>query len=435
MRGDDTGKGPDLHAVQKITVRILLIITGWVVLVLVVGLARHFLFLILLAWLSAIAAEPAIRWLIRHRWKRGLATAAVGGSVLVIAVVTLALFGTSMFQQLSQLVQGAPAVVEQVARQLNSSFGLELNPQEIASKLQLTSDQVQDLAGTYGAGVLGAVESLGSVLIDLLTVVVFAFYIAGAGPRLVQRLAVWMPPDRQLVFGELWEMATQKTGGFVASKVILSALSTAFHAVFFWAIGLPGWLPLALLAGITAQFIPIVGTYIGVLIPGIVALADKPINALWIVLFAVVYQQIESYVFTPRVAEKTMDVNPAVALAAVFLGVAIWGPIGAVIGVPITAVVVAILDTYGPRHRLVPELTGDDETLAAAVDSRQDDDPDDGRSTDPGGAGERGSSNPTADRITQCPPHSVAGVATRCSPRGSTVRHSRPVATARGLSQ
>ena len=79
-----------------------------------------------------------------------------------------------------------------------------------------------------------------------------------------------------------------------------------------------------------------------------------------------------------------MDVNPAIALAAVFLGVAIWGPIGAVIGVPITAVVVAVLDTYGPAARLVPELAGDDETLAAAVDSRQDDDPDDGRSTDPG---------------------------------------------------
>ena len=369
MRRADTGNGPDLHAVQKITIRILLIITAWVVLILVVGLARHFLFLILLAWLSAIAAEPAIRWLIRHRWKRGLATGVVGGSVLVLAIVTLALFGTSMFQQLSQLVQGAPAVVEQVVRQLNSSFGMELDPGEIASKLQLTSDQVQDLAGTYGAGVLGAVESLGSVLIDLLTVVVFAFYIAGAGPRLVQRLAVWMPADRQLMFGELWEIATQKTGGYVASKVILSAVSTAFHAVFFWAIGLPGWLPLALLAGITAQFIPIVGTYIGVLIPGVVALADKPINALWIVLFAIVYQQIESYVFTPRVAEKTMDVNPAIALAAVFLGVAIWGPIGAIIGVPITAVVVAVLDTYGPRHQLVPELTGDDETLAAAVDS------------------------------------------------------------------
>ena len=86
----------------------LLVITSWVVLALVVGLARHFLFLILLAWLSAIAAEPAIRWLIRHRWKRGLATAAVGGSVLVLALVTFALFGTSLFAAVDAARARAP---------------------------------------------------------------------------------------------------------------------------------------------------------------------------------------------------------------------------------------------------------------------------------------------------------------------------------------
>jgi hypothetical protein len=49
-------------------------------------------------------------------------------------------------------------------------------------------------------------------------------------------------------------------------------------------------------------------------------------------------------------------VNPAIALAAVFLGAAIWGPIGAIIGVPIAAVVASIMETYGRRYELVPYL-------------------------------------------------------------------------------
>ena len=58
--------------------------------------------------------------------------------------------------------------------------------------------------GLFGAscGVLGVFGSLASVLFDLITVIVFSFYIAGAGPGLVQRLAVWLPHERQLVLGD-----------------------------------------------------------------------------------------------------------------------------------------------------------------------------------------------------------------------------------------
>ena len=79
-------------------------------------------------------------------------------------------------------------------------------------------------------------------------------------------------------------------------------------------------------------------------------------TALEIVIFATIYQQIETYVFTPRVSKRTMDVNSGIALAAVFIGAAIWGPIGALIGIPLAAAVVAVVGTYGKRYELVPEL-------------------------------------------------------------------------------
>ena len=51
-----------------------------------------------------------------------------------------------------------------------------------------------------------------------------------------------------------------------------------------------------------------------------------------------------------------MDVNPVVALGAVFVGAAIWGPLGALIGIPIAAAAVAVLDTYSHRYELVPDV-------------------------------------------------------------------------------
>jgi predicted PurR-regulated permease PerM len=129
-----------------------------------------------------------------------------------------------------------------------------------------------------------------------------------------------------------------------------------FHASFFWFVDVPFWLPLGIFAGIVGQFIPTIGTYIGVALPALFTLLANPLSALWIVIFATVYQQIENYVFTPRISQRTMDVHPAVALGAVIAGAAIWGPIGALIGIPIAAVALAILDTFSKRHELLPEL-------------------------------------------------------------------------------
>jgi len=105
-----------------------------------------------------------------------------------------------------------------------------------------------------------------------------------------------------------------------------------------------------------SQFIPTIGTYIGVAIPAVFAAFNDPVDVIWIIIFATVYQQIESYVFTPRVSRATMDIHPAIALGSVFVGFAFFGPIGAIIGIPLAAAVIAIIETYANRHELVPEL-------------------------------------------------------------------------------
>jgi predicted PurR-regulated permease PerM len=357
----------DQRDIQAAAIRVLVIVSVWLIVAWVVGVVQHFLFLILLAWLAAIASEPAIRWFLRRGMRRSRATAIVGATVILVVLGLVAVFARTLFEQAAQLVRSAPATVKSVVDQLNSTFGLQLDAAQITSTLRLRPDQIQGVASDLAAGAPGWFGSLLSVLVDLVTVVVFTFYIAAAGPRLVQEIAVWLPPDRQPILGEVWDIAEQKTGGYVDSKIVLAALSAVFHGIFFWAIGLPGWLPLALLAGITAQFVPVIGSLLGAVVPVVVALGDKPITALWIVVFAIIYQQIETYVLTPRISQRTMEVNPAIALAAVFLGAAIWGPIGAFIGVPIAAAVVSIIQTYGRRYELVPHIASTDDADAPAA--------------------------------------------------------------------
>jgi predicted PurR-regulated permease PerM len=319
------------------------------------SVTRHFLFLILLAWLFAAALEPGILALMARGLSRGVAASFVGGGTLVLVLVLAVVFGKLFFDQIAGLVVSAPGTAASVIHWANDTFGVSLDPNTLSSSLSLTPSNIQSWAGTLSGGVLSVVGSLASVVIDLVTVLVFGFYFAGDGPNFFRVIASGMSPRRQRVFVTVTDITTAKTGGYVVSKIILAALSTVFHGVFFAAIGVPYWLPFALLVGITAQFVPLIGTYIGVLLPVLAVVFVSPWKALAIVAFAAVYQQIESYVFTPRVSAKTMDVNPAIALAAVFVGAAIWGPLGALIGIPLAAAAVAILGTYRKSYELVPE--------------------------------------------------------------------------------
>ncbi len=140
------------------------------------------------------------------------------------------------------------------------------------------------------------------------------------------------------------------------SRVILAALNSIFTSVFLLIIDVPYWLPLGLFTGIISQFIPTIGSYLGGIIPAIVAVVNDPFDGLLVIVFVTIYQQIENYLFTPRVSSLTMDIHPAVAFASVIVFASFFGPVGALIGVPIAAAVIALIQTYGKRYELIPEL-------------------------------------------------------------------------------
>jgi predicted PurR-regulated permease PerM len=325
----------------------------------------HFLFLVVMAWLFAIALEPGIRILIARGRSRGLSAAIVGGSALLVALLLAAVFGQLFFTQIAEFVKAVPGLTASVIDWVNSRFGTTYDASTISQSLNLTPSQIASWAESLSGGVLGVVGSLSAVLFDLVTALVFGFYFAADGPSFMATVAAWMPQRAQMVFLNVSEIAIQKTGGYVVSKIALAALSSLFHGIFFAAIGVPYWLPFALFVGVTAQFVPMIGTYIGIVLPVLATAFTSPWKAVAVIAFAAVYQQIETYVFTPRVSKKTMDVNPAIALGAVFVGAAIWGPLGAIIGIPLAAAGVAILDTYKKRYDLVPEIA---ETVAAATE-------------------------------------------------------------------
>ncbi len=315
---------------------------------------KSFLGLLFLAWLLSISFEPIVERLHRRGMRRGLATGAVMCGIALVAVGFLAVFGAVLVNQLTDLVTALPGVVNDVVQWANDTFGTTFDAGDINDSLRLTPERVQQLVQELTPGVVGILSSLVGLVFQGLTLMLFTFYMSAQAPQLRDTVSRWFPPRQQRVISTVWEIAVDKTGSYVVSRFLLAALSSVLTGGFLWVIGVPYWLPLGIWTGLVSQFIPTVGTYLAILVPALIALAEQPLDAVWVVVFGTLYQQVENYIFAPRITARTVSIHPAVAFGAVVVGAELFGPFGALVSVPVVAAIVAVAETYGHRYELVP---------------------------------------------------------------------------------
>ncbi len=272
-----------------------------------------------------------------------------GGAILVFLAAIVPL----LVSQTAALVQAAPGYLDRIERFLGTSLDLNLSVERLQAALSAAGQQVL----SFSADIAGRVVGIGTAVLGfafrLLTIAMFAFYFVADGPRFRRSLLSMLRPERQREVLRIWEIAVEKTGGYVYSRVLLAAASSVFTWVALRLIGVPYALALSLWVGVMSQFVPVVGTYIAAVLPTLVALFVSPVKALWVVALLVGYQQVENYLIAPRVTARTMAIHPAIAFGSVIAGVALVGGIGAVLALPTAATIQAVVSTAIERHQVV----------------------------------------------------------------------------------
>jgi predicted PurR-regulated permease PerM len=314
------------------------------------------IFQVIMAWLASIAMEPAVSRLARHM-KRGLATGLVMLAVVLFAVAFSAAFGNLLVSQAVTLIQGIPAILSGVATWLNETLGTQFDPATLLEQLHISPQTLATWGADVAGGVLGVLATVLGGIFSLFTLGLFIFYFSADAPRLKRWVARLLPPQRQEVFLVVWGLAVQKTGGYVAARVVLAAICGGCTAVFLLIIGMPYWLALGVWTGVVAQFVPTVGTYIAIALPVVVGLTSAdPVDGVLALIFALIYQQIENLTIEPKISADAVDMHPAVAFASVLLGAALFGVAGALVAVPIAALLLSLLDIYSRQYELLPQL-------------------------------------------------------------------------------
>jgi predicted PurR-regulated permease PerM len=314
------------------------------------------LFTVLMSWFAAIAMAPAVTRLSRHM-RRGAATGIVMGGFALFVVVFVAAFGSLFVDQMAELIRKVPDILDGALRWANDTFSTSLSRDEILASVDLTPDRIAAAAGSIGISLLGFVGSAFGAVFSVFTFGMFIFYLSANMPQLERWVAGLFPARQQKVVATVWTLTAQKTGGYVGARVILATINAVTTGIVFAVIGMPYWLPLALWTGIVAQFVPTVGTYISIALPVVVGLlSPNPVIGVIALVWAVLYQQVENLTIEPRVSAKAVDVNPAVSFGAVLLGAALFGVAGAFLAVPVVAMLLSLLDVYGHRHEILPDI-------------------------------------------------------------------------------
>ncbi len=298
----------------------------------------------------AFAIEPSVNWLARHGWRRGPATGVVFLTLLLVVVAFVWTLGSLLVEQVTTLVENAPRYADEAVDLINKTFHTEMSGDDIEKYATEWSSSLEGPAMGLAGNVWGIGTTAVSALFQALGVLLFTYYFAADGPRFRNAVCSLLPPRKQRHVLRAWDIAVEKTGGYIYSRGLLALVSTLAHYIMLRVFDVPSAFALALWVGVVSQFIPTVGTYLAGALPVVVAVVNNPPDGLWVLGFIILYQQFENYVLQPRITATTLDMHPAVAFGAVLAGAAILGPTGALLAIPVTATLQAFAGAYIRRY-------------------------------------------------------------------------------------
>ncbi len=309
--------------------------------------------LLVISLFLALAIEPGVNRLAQRGWRRGRATATIIFGVILAVGVFIGAMGTLIGTQIADLLANSETYISDTVDTINDWFGTEIDPEQVIADFNDPNGSVQQFIDSQQDD---AIRLSGQVLNGLLaafSVLLFSYYLVADGPRLRRSICSRLSPDRQERVLAAWELAINKTGGYLYSRLLLSLMSAFFHWAVFAAAGVRSPVALALWVGLVSQFLPVIGTYIAGILPVLITVLDSPVRALIVLGVIVVYQQLENYLISPKVTARTMELHPAVAFGSALAGLALLGPAGAVLALPTAAMAQALISEWGARHDVI----------------------------------------------------------------------------------
>lgn len=315
-------------------------ITAVLVIVVLFALVRlqGVLLVVAASMVIALGVQPFIGYLTRLGLSRASAMGVLlaggvglGGAVLAMGVPLVS-------TQLAAITERGPDIIDDMRRRSDLIDA-------VLSNVDMTS-MLAD-GETIGGFVSG--------MLNLITVAILAPYLAFSLPQMKIRVLRLLHREDRRDFIRILDEATDRLSGFIAGNLVVSVAAAVSSYIALKLIGAPYPAALALWIGIT-DLVPLVGVFLGAVPAVAITLVESgQSEAVAVAVFILMYQQLENYLIAPRVMRRTVNLSPPVVIISLMVGGSLAGVLGALLALPVAALVQLLLDEFviGVRIRKV----------------------------------------------------------------------------------
>ena len=316
----------------------------------VIWIARGVLTWVFIAMFLALALNPAVDWLQAHGFRRSLAVAcAYVGALLAIAAIG-ATFIPTLIDQVNNFVDAVPGYVEDLTSGQGRLGFLERNYQ--------ITEKVRDAIGEGGAGralglsgtALAITKGVVSAVVAILTIAFITLFMLLEGPAWLERFFSLVPAESQERWRAVGDDIYRTVGGYVTGNLAISLIAGVASTLVLLGMRVPYAVALGLLVAIL-DLIPLAGATIAAILVTTVAFLHTTTAGIVVLVFFLVYQQLENHVLQPVVYGRTVKLSPLAVLIAVLVGAELAGVIGALAAIPVAgSIQVILLDWLAHRR-------------------------------------------------------------------------------------
>jgi predicted PurR-regulated permease PerM len=323
----------------RTVVEVLLIVLGFVLLLMMIWLARQVLTWILVALFLAVALNPAVQFFQRFGLRRGYAAGLTALLTLIGLIGLFSLFVPTLVREANDFVEAVPGYVEDISEG-RGPLGDLAERYDVVDRVQ---QQVQDRGA---AGVLGLSGTALAITSRILTAIVAAvtiafliFFMLLEGPRWLERFLALLPEHSQERARRVGMQIYKTIGGYVTGNLLISVIAGIVSTLVLLLTGVSYAVALGLLVAIL-DLVPLAGATLAAIIVTTVAFIDQGwVVGLIVLVFFVVYQQVENHVLQPLVYSRTVQLSPLAILIAVLIGAKLAGILGALGAIPVAGTI------------------------------------------------------------------------------------------------
>jgi len=300
--------------------------------------AAHALLLIFIAFFLTIALNGPVYWLSRHlpgkrKGSRQLATALSFLAIVVLLGGFIASITPPLVRQTNSFVKAAPHLVQDFRSQ-DSATGHVVRKYHLEHQVSNFSNQLSQRLKNIGGSAFSTAQKIGSSVFSLVTILVLTFMMLVEGPVWVAFMRDVIPDRHHNTADRLAREMYRVVAGYANGQVTLAALAAVlimpmvllFHVSY----------PIAIMVIIfICGLIPMVGHTIGAIIVTMVALFHSLTAAIFILIYYIVYQQIENIFIQPKIQANSTNMSPLLVFASVVIGVSFSGLFGGLFAIPV----------------------------------------------------------------------------------------------------